>query len=202
MGGSAKWVTAVTAFGLTVAASFISPAEAMAVLPAAHAPMLVSGVGMTPAVATQTGWSTDAYEVELVTLTNSLRQQAGLSFLPTSTALREVARAWAIEMANAGEINHNPSLAKQVLSPWTKVGENVGFGPSIAVIHQSLIQSASHYKNIVDPSWTSMAVGATRMGRRIYIVELFELVPSTTNSAKARPLAIAKPRRVTVPVRR
>jgi uncharacterized protein YkwD len=159
-------------------------------------------IPITPNPSSSMGWSTDSYEVELVGLTNTLRQQAGLPSLPTSPALREVARSWAIEMANAGEINHNPNLAKQVVSAWTKVGENVGFGPSIPVIHQALIQSALHYKNLVEPGWTAMAVGAARIGRRIYVVEVFELVPPPAVASTTRTVAIARARKSTVPARR
>ncbi len=206
VGGRRRSVIPIAALAFTVLSATANAAPAASVrAQTTGTPSAQSTTGATQAAPTPSssiGWSTDAYEVELVGLTNTLRQQAGLPFLPTSPALREVARSWAIEMANAGEINHNPNLAKQVVSAWTKVGENVGFGPSIPVIHQALIQSALHYKNLVDPGWTAMAVGAARIGRRIYVVEVFELVPPPAPLAKTRTVAIARARKTSISARR
>lgn len=78
-----------------------------------------------------------------------------------SDSLRAVARGWTDQMLQAGGISHNPNLAAQAGSGWTKLGENVGLGHAVDELMQAFVNSPSHYENLVDPVWTHVGVGVT-----------------------------------------
>lgn len=100
-------------------------------------------------------------EAQFVSRINSLRASKGLSQLQVDGQLLGVARAWTEQMVQAGQISHNPSLASQVSGDWTKLGENVGVGPDVDSLMRAFINSAAHYRNLVDPDWSYVAVGVT-----------------------------------------
>lgn len=103
-------------------------------------------------------------EAQFVSRINSLRASKGLSQLAVSGELTGVARSWTQQMVNAGQISHNPNLGSQVSGNWTKLGENVGVGYDVDGLMQAFINSASHYRNLVDPAWTHVGVGVIVLG--------------------------------------
>ena len=60
-------------------------------------------------------------------------------------------------MAAADTLHHSDITV--LLTPWTTVGENVGVGPSVPTIHAALLASPGHYRNLADPTFTSMGIG-------------------------------------------
>lgn len=101
------------------------------------------------------------FESQFVGRINSLRASKGLSQLQVSGQLQGVARNWTERMVSDGQISHNPNLASQVSGNWTKLGENVGVGYDVDGLMQAFINSPGHYKNLVDPAWSYVAVGVT-----------------------------------------
>jgi uncharacterized protein YkwD len=101
------------------------------------------------------------FESQFVSRINSLRASKGLSQLQVSGELTGVARNWTEQMVQAGQISHNPNLGSQVSGDWTKLGENVGVGYDVDGLMQAFINSAAHYKNLVDPDWSYVGVGVT-----------------------------------------
>lgn len=99
------------------------------------------------------------FEAQFVSRINSLRASKGLSQLQVSGELTGVARNWTEQMVQAGQISHNPNLGSQVSGDWTKLGENVGVGYDVDGLMQAFINSAAHYKNLVDPDWNYVGVG-------------------------------------------
>ncbi len=59
----------------------------------------------------------------------------------------------------------NPNLVdqvnNQVTSQWSRIGENVGFGPNVAALEQAFMNSAPHRANILG-DYNRVGVGATR----------------------------------------
>jgi hypothetical protein len=95
---------------------------------------------------------------------NDLRASKGLNRLTVHGELLGVARRWTDKMVAAGRISHNPNLGNEVSAPWRKLGENVGVGYDVEGLWQAFVNSPGHYKNLVDPAWTHVAVGAVRAG--------------------------------------
>ena len=57
-------------------------------------------------------------------------------------------------------INFAHSDIASLLDPWSTVGENIGYGPSVTSVFNDLVASSGHYNNMVDARFTSVGVGA------------------------------------------
>jgi len=122
---------------------------------------------------------TGSEEMAFVQKLNELRSSHGLAPLATKGELFDVARAWSGRMAGAGNISHNPDLVNQVPSNWMRVGENVGMGPDVQLLHDAFVASPLHFKNMIDPDFESVGVGVVHGAGGIIFV--------TVNFMKAKP---------------
>jgi hypothetical protein len=116
---------------------------------------------------------TASNEADFVARINALRASHGAGPLSVNGTLTSVARSWASHMAAAGGLSHNPSLSSQAPSDWTRLGENVGMGPSVDVLQQAFTNSSAHYANMVNPAFTSIGVGVVQSGGTLYVTEDF-----------------------------
>ena len=103
---------------------------------------------------------------------NSVRAGVGVGPVTLDPVVSLVAQTWALVMATAGEISHNPDVGSQ-LNGIIAVAENVGRGPSLDWIHNGLINSPSHYKNMVNPNYTVVGLGVLTLGSQTWVVEDF-----------------------------
>lgn len=132
-----------------------------------------------------------AEEAQFVTLINELRLSLGAPPLVVNVELVKVARPWTVKMKQAGEISHNPDLAKQVTSNWRKLGENVGVGPSVEMLQEAFVKSPGHYRNLVDPAFDSVGITIEYDGDIFYVTEQFMDVNDGTK-APGTPVAAPK----------
>ncbi len=95
----------------------------------------------------------------MVRLVNELRAARGLNVLQVDPVLQQTSDRWSATMAVNREIFHNDNLRAHLDDNWSKVGENVGRGPSIDEIQVGFATSADHLKNLLDPRWDAMAIG-------------------------------------------
>jgi uncharacterized protein YkwD len=132
----------------------------------------------------------------LVAATNQARTAAGLPNLTVSADLTAAATHQAQNMANAGVLFHTPDLGSG-LCCWLMVGENVGEGPSEAVIEAALIASPEHRANILRAAYSQFGVGYVidRKGT-LWVSEIFR-----RPTGSAAPVAPATPK-VTTPPRK
>ena len=98
-------------------------------------------------------------EAAFVAKINALRASKGLQQLAVHGELVGIARNWAQQMANAGEISHNPNFPNQVTANWKKLGENVGRGGSVDSLFTAFVNSPAHYTNLVDGAFNYIGVG-------------------------------------------
>ena len=133
-----------------------------------------------------------AAEADFVGRINALRTSKGLGALTNHGELVEVARAWAVKMADADEISHNPRLADEVRADWQKLGENVGVGMTVARLHDAFVKSPTHYRNLVDPEFTHIGV-AVVLGRdgAIFTTHQFMKLRGAAPTAAPAPTAAA-----------
>ncbi len=130
-------------------------------------------------------------EGDFVARTNALRASQGLPTLQVNDTLVAKARGWAESMAAAGAISHS-NLADGAPPEWTRLGENVGRGPSTDAIHNALVASPGHYENLIDPGFRYVGVGAVNANGTIYVSEVFmesasQPAPSTSAPAAVTP---------------
>jgi uncharacterized protein YkwD len=168
---AASGLLAVLVAAAVALAGLAAPAAAQR-----QAPAGVTAVPARPAAAVA---ASPAAESQFVSRINSLRASKGLSQLAVSGELTGVARRWTQQMVNAGQISHNPNLGSQVSGNWTKLGENVGVGYDVDGLMQAFINSASHYRNLVDPAWTHVGVGVIVLGDgTMYTTHNFMAMPA------------------------
>ncbi|MEO8693831.1 MAG: CAP domain-containing protein [Acidimicrobiales bacterium] len=150
----------------------LTTAAAPAPTVAAAPPTTAAPPPVVPAAATVAAAPSAAGDI--AARTNSVRAGRGVAALARDGSLDSAAVGWALELATSGVLRHS-SLPQQLLGkPWSTLGENVGFGASSAVVHDALVNSASHLGNIVNPSFTRIGVGAaTDVNGRVWVVELF-----------------------------
>ena len=158
-------VTTTTIVLLTTTTT-TAPAVATTTPPATTTTAVISAAAVAP------GSYSAGAESDFLSRINGLRASVGLAGLATNGELNNYARWWAKHMADTGVFAH--SDIGSLLDPWTTVGENLGYGPTVAVIFDKLVASPLHYDNIVDPRFTSVGVGAyVDSTGRIWTAHLF-----------------------------
>ena len=111
---------------------------------------------------------------EITSLTNGVRAAAGLPPLQRDGSLDAMAADWAQELASSGRLRHSNIPSRIVGSPWSAAGENVGYGPSVGVVHNALVKSSGHYANITGAAYTRIGVGVAVDGSgQVWVVEVF-----------------------------
>jgi hypothetical protein len=111
-------------------------------------------------------------EADFVARINQVRAGRGLPALAVHSVLVAKARAWADHMAATGCVCHS-NLPDGVTVRWSKLGENVGRGPSVTSIHNALVASPGHLANMVDGAFQWVGVGVSYGGGQMYVVEVF-----------------------------
>lgn len=124
-------------------------------------------------------------EAAFVAAANRERAEVGLPSLAVADDLVAVARAHGATMADGEDLHHNPALTSDV-ADWQRVGENVGRGPDVDVIHTAFMASPAHRANILEPGWTEIGVGVEVRDGRIWVTQVFRL-PAAEPAAEAAP---------------
>lgn len=103
---------------------------------------------------------------------NSARSARGVHRLSSRSDLIGVARAQARRMASQNRLYHNPRLSRDVKN-FRWVGENVGYGPDVAKVHNAFMASPGHKANLLDRDYTEVGVGVVWQGGRVWIAQVF-----------------------------
>ncbi len=152
--------------------------------------VVIATAGSLMATSTTAGATTDpGAAADFISRTNGLRGSLGLPGLSVNGALTAKAQQWAEHMAAVGAISHS-NLADGAPSNWTRLGENVGRGPSVDAIHNALVASPEHYKNLTDPGFRYVGVGVVNANGTFFVSEVFmesasQPAPSTSAPAAA-----------------
>ncbi len=129
-------------------------------------------------------------ESGFVSAMNSARASEGLPALTVDGTLRSYARSHTADMIEAGTIFHSTSAQlSSITTGWSRIGENVGMGPSVSVIHQAFMASSGHKANILG-DFNYVGVGADWSGDgTLYVTVIFmkKNAPATTTTTTAPP---------------
>ena len=137
-----------------------------------------------------------AAEAQFLTRINALRASVGVAPLTIDPKLTNVARDWSEKMSSGTGLAHNPSLRSiidGITSVWRKLGENVGWGTSVAQLHDALVNSPHHYANLIDPDFRAVGIGVVVKGADMWVTQDFIAgstsagIPAPTTSTTARP---------------
>jgi hypothetical protein len=138
---------------------------------------------------TAVAYASPSEEAEFISLINQSRAAAGLGALTVHSDLVSGARTHTGRMIPTDSIFHSTSAQlSAVTTGWAVLGENVGRGPSVAVLHKAFMESASHKANILgDFDRVGSGVGHDATGK-IYVTVIFmksAAAPTTTTTAPA-----------------
>ena len=119
-------------------------------------------------------------EQELFRYINTERQRESLSPLEWNQTLWKVAVAHSEDMAQMGHVftkvlmdENLPERIKASGVYASRSAENVGRDINLIAIHTSLMESLYHRQNILNPVYTSAAVGVVAKGKYLYVTEIF-----------------------------
>ena len=102
-------------------------------------------------------------EAQFVSLMNADRAQQGLAPLTVDPQLTAVARNWSDTIERNGGLSHNPGIEGELPAGWTRWGENVGTGPSVASLEAAFMASPDHRANILG-AYSLVGVGVDVTG--------------------------------------
>ena len=118
---------------------------------------------------------------------NAQRAAGGLAPLTLNGGMSAAADGWTQQMVNGSFLAHAGDIVSGTPAGWTKVGENVGRGQSVASLTSAFMNSPGHRANIMDGSYThiGIAVYTHPSDGRIYTTHRFAALPG------AAPVAVA-----------
>lgn len=134
-------------------------------------------VGLATIIGLLAGCESSVTErLSVLQMVNDSRTSAGLPALRNNWILDIKADNWAKHLRDICDLEHS-KLSDNAPNEWLKLGENVGYGGSIAQVHEAYLNSPGHRANIMDASFSQMgtaAVWGTCDGyRRIFTVHEF-----------------------------
>ena len=96
-----------------------------------------------------------------------------LPALAPSDMLDLKAQAWADQLARDGYLHHS-TLTAGISGCWVRIGENVGYGASIAGVEGQYMASPPHRANILNSAFNRVGVGYVRTADgRVWTVQEF-----------------------------
>lgn len=137
------------------------------------------GVGLAaPAFATLEG--------SFVSKINAERAANGLGALEWYWDLADDAEAHSGRMMNQQNLHHNPNLGS-VTTGWQSLGENVGVGPSVDVLHEAFMNSSGHRANILG-NYNYVGVGVKKESdSKMWVTVVFMKAPAGLNDPEPEP---------------
>ncbi|MBX3287484.1 MAG: CAP domain-containing protein [Actinobacteria bacterium] len=103
---------------------------------------------------------------------NADRTAHKLRALPINYDAQAKAQAWAEKLARERKLYHS-RLTDNIHVKWCSLGENIGYGPSVASIEDAYMNSPAHRANILASKWNGVGVGYAKNGNRVYTVHVF-----------------------------
>jgi len=125
------------------------------------------------ALVAMAGCSPEQDRTSAVIFVNKERAAHGLRGLAWSDDLGNKAQRWAAVLADRGTLAHSV-LSDGVAPGWRAIGENVGFGSNVKVVHDGFMSSAVHREAILNRTYRSIGTGVVERGGRLYVVQVFK----------------------------
>ncbi len=139
--------------------------------------LLIVGALLLPsaptAVTAAACWDYRSSERSMARKINNARKVHDREALNLDAQLSKVARSHTKKMARRDGLFHNPRLGSQV-TRWTSLGENVGFGTSVANLHGMFMDSTVHRANILEREYRHVGVGVVNDGGTMWVTVVFE----------------------------
>lgn len=119
---------------------------------------------------------------------NAIRSSRGVAPLQLSGSMSGAAAGWTQQMVNGSFLAHAGDIVGGVPGGWTKVGENVGRGKTVASLTEAFMNSPGHARNILDPDYTHVGIAVmVHPTGRVYTTHRFAALPGAAPAAPAVP---------------
>jgi uncharacterized protein YkwD len=118
-------------------------------------------------------WSYSRKERGFARKINKARTGRDLRKLRLDPELSKVAMKQTQTMIRKNLLHHTPNLGKRV-TRWNSLGENVGYGGTVASLHKAFMASASHKANILGRKFRFVGVGSKQVGSLLWVTVVFE----------------------------
>jgi len=103
---------------------------------------------------------------------NTLRDAHDLRWLDWNEGAYAKAVAWSEHMADEGRLSHS-NLRDGVPPGWRVLGENVAYAGSVEQAMAALEASPPHRANLLNPQFTSIAIGVVERDGLVWVTEVF-----------------------------
>jgi uncharacterized protein YkwD len=100
-------------------------------------------------------------QIDAIRMVNETRAALGRPPLRVTDELTRKAQVVADELARTGQLVHSSDLSVGVSKPYSLLGENEGYGSTVAQIHEMLVASPDHFAIMIDPRYTEIGIGIT-----------------------------------------
>lgn len=139
-------------------------------LPSAAAAPESAGVVTEPAPAR--GPTYTAAQRRVAQLVNATRANHGLRALTLHPVLTRKAQRWAEHLAGINRLVHS-TITDGVPANWQALGENIGRGRTIAIVHVALLNQPEHRQLIIG-RFNRIGTGvATAASGQVFVVQVF-----------------------------
>lgn len=124
----------------------------------------------------------ESIEMKLFQLVNKARKKHGLTPVQLSPALTHLARLHSQDMARRGRISHESSSGESYRDrlvnagfTFASIGENVAYSTTFLAepIHQGLMDSPGHRKNILGSDFDEVGIGVVVKGNEYFVTQDF-----------------------------
>jgi uncharacterized protein YkwD len=117
----------------------------------------------------------NGHERQLKSMVNDTRERHDKRRLDMRRFLVRAARRHSREMATSGNLVHSQDLASLGEGrEWEIIGENIGYGPSMDILHEAFLDSPPHRQNELNRQYRYVGVGmSTGDDGRIWVTVLF-----------------------------
>ena len=129
--------------------------------------IVVAGLALVLASAACTPEEGDAFKS-----VNTLREVNHLRWLDWNEGAYKKAVAWSNHLADDGALSHS-TLSDGVPAGWNILGENVAYAGSVQQAMDALEASPPHRANLLNPRFTSIAIGIVQRDGRFWVTEVF-----------------------------
>lgn len=110
---------------------------------------------------------TSVAEEQMLALVNQERQKEGARPLVMDESLRKLARSHSLDMYQRGYFSHHTPEGKDPFDrmkefniDYMAAGENLALAPTVEMAHEGLMNSPGHRRNILDPNYHKVGIGA------------------------------------------
>lgn len=119
-------------------------------------------------------------ELAFLELVNEARTVRGLVPLRLNREISdELSRPWSTTMARRGELSHSGSGTDVLAAVGRRdaavssAGENVGYAPTVSRLHDALMDSPGHRRNLLDPVFRYIGLGVATSDQRVWVTQTF-----------------------------